>query len=51
MIAQPHRGDKKKIVLSGLKCEDLKNGDVELRFIVQNKWWYNSKGKVRARCQ
>jgi hypothetical protein len=39
------KGDKKKIVLSGLKCEDLKNGDVELRFIVQNKWWYNSKGR------
>lgn len=39
------KGDKKKIVLSGLKCEDLKNGDVELRFIVQNKWWYNSEGK------
>jgi hypothetical protein len=36
----------KKIVLSKLKCKDLEK--VELRFIVQNKWWFNPHGKVRA---
>jgi hypothetical protein len=34
----------KKIVLSGLKCKDLSE-KVELRFVVQNKWWYNPHGK------
>lgn len=33
-------------MLSNLKCKDLEK--VELRFIVQNKWWYNPHGKVRA---
>lgn len=33
----------KKIVLSKLKCKDLEK--VELRFIVQNKWWFNPHGK------
>jgi hypothetical protein len=49
LIAQKHRGDK-KIVLAGLECKDLSNPlqPVELRFIVQNKWWYNPMGKVRA---
>lgn len=33
----------KYIYLSNLKCEDLSKS--KLRFIVQNKWWYNPEGK------
>lgn len=40
---------EKYIVLSNLKCEDLSKSKMpKLRFIVQNKWWYNPKGQVRV---
>ena len=38
-----HKYDK-FIKLYNLKCKELP----KLRFIVQNKWWYNPYGKVRA---
>jgi hypothetical protein len=41
-----HRGYKyeKEIKLYNLKCKKLP----KLRFIVQNKWWFNPHGKVHA---
>ena len=43
-----HRGKAyaDEIVLPKLECKELKKNKVELRFIVQDKWWYNPSGKV-----
>ena len=31
------------------ECKELKNHPVELRFVVQDKWWFNPDGKVRRK--